>query len=66
MAQQQSSRGNNMPLDKTLLKTAIETELKAGGFELTEMTEALATAIANAVIDEITTNALVTPQFKVT
>jgi len=55
-----------MPLNKATLKAKIEKELKAGGFELTDMTEALATAVANAVIDEITQNALVTPQFKVT
>ena len=47
-----------MPLNKATLKASIETELTAGGFELTDFTKALATAVANAVVDEITTNAV--------
>jgi len=48
-----------MSLNKDTLKAAIETELKAGKFELTDMTEALAAAIANAVVDHITSAAAV-------
>ena len=50
-----------MALDKTSLKTRITTELTSQGFNLTNapMTEKMAEAIANAVIDEITINAVV-------
>lgn len=50
-----------MALDKTSLKTRITTELASQGFNLTNapMTEKMAEAIANAVIDEITINAMV-------
>ena len=51
---------NEATLNKATLKVRIETELTAGGFKLTDFTKALATAVANAVVDEITTNAKVT------
>jgi hypothetical protein len=52
-----------MPLAKSSLKIKIETELKAQGFKLDgefAMASKIAEAIANAVVDEITSNALVT------
>lgn len=50
-----------MALSKSGLKTRITSELTALGFNLTNApyTEKMAEAIANAVIDEITTNAVV-------
>lgn len=50
-----------MALSKSGLKTRITLELTALGFNLTNApyTEKMAEAIANAVIDEITTNAVV-------
>jgi len=50
-----------MPLSKPGLKTRILTELTAQGFDVTHthaMTDGFAEAIANAIIDEITTNAV--------
>ena len=49
-----------MPLQKSTLKEKIETELQAQGFELGgqfAMASKMATAIANAVVDEIQQNA---------
>lgn len=47
-----------MALDKTSLKTKIETELKAQGIVIDdEHAQASKFAIANAVVDEITQNA---------
>ncbi len=51
-----------MALSKASLKSKIETELTAQGFTLGgefAMASKLAQAIANAVVDEITQNALV-------
>ena len=51
-----------MALSKTSLKSKIETELTDQGFELSgefAMASKLATAIANAVVDEIKQNAQV-------
>ncbi|WP_019615469.1 hypothetical protein [Psychromonas ossibalaenae] len=51
-----------MPLSKSSLKEKFETELKAQGFVLEgefAMTSKFAEAFANAVVDEITENALV-------
>lgn len=51
-----------MALDKARLKAKIETELKAQGIVIDgEHAQAskFATAIANAIVDEITQNALV-------
>lgn len=52
-----------MALSKTSLKQKLETELKAQGFVLDgefAMAGMMAEAIANAVVDEITQNAIVT------
>lgn len=51
-----------MPLSKASLKKKIETELKAQGFVLGgefDMVSKMSTAMANAIVDEITQNAQV-------
>lgn len=51
-----------MSLSKSSLKQKLETELQAQGFVLTgefAMASKMAEAIANAVVDEITQNAIV-------
>jgi len=55
-------QGNNMALSKSALKSKIEAEMVKGGIVIAgEHAQAsiLAQAIANAVVDEITANALV-------
>jgi len=50
-----------MALSKSSLISRIETEMTAQGFNITDtncVATQLATAIANAIIDEITTNAV--------
>ena len=56
-------QGNNMALSKSGLKRKIEAEMVKGGIVIAgehAQASVLAEAIANAVVDEITENALVT------
>jgi len=55
-------QGNNMALSKSGLKSKIEAEMVKGGIVIAgehAQASVLAQAIANAVVDEITANALV-------
>jgi len=55
-------QGNNMALSKSRLKSKIEAEMVKGGIVIAgehAQASVLAQAIANAVVDEITANALV-------
>lgn len=62
MVQQEYLQVNNMAITSASLKGKIESELENAGFVITgehAQASAMAQAIANAIVDEITSNAQV-------